>query len=293
MARPSLLLSLPLAAALLLSLPAAAPAGDPSPVDEAFQAYQAGEYAKAAEKAESVPAGDPLYARARYLAGEARLALGEAEPAEKAFRAALEKKPGSAPILAGLGRALTARGSLEEALKVLQEAVKADGKDAGARRSLGEAFAAQGKVPEARKELEAAAKLDPKDPLAARALVEILLRSDDLEAAGRAAEVHARSDPKGAMGDFLRGLVLDRSKKGKDAIASYEAALAKDPKFLDAHKNLAILCVTDNPSYTNRERTRKAFDHFAKYFELGGKDEELRRTYETIKGFLEGDRGGK
>ena len=125
----------------------------------------------------------------------------------------------------------------------------------------------------------------------ARALAEFHLRQGDAEAAGRAAEVHAKADPKSAMGPFLRGLALDRLGKGKEAIEAYESAIAKDPKFLDAHKNLAILCITDNPVYSNRERTKNAFDHFAKYFELGGRDEELRRTYETIKGFLEGQGG--
>jgi len=275
------------AALVLLALPARA--GDS--VADAMKLFEAGEYGKAAEAAEKVPAEDPLHARARYLAGESRLALGEAEAAEAHFRAALEKKPDAVPAQTGLGRALLARGRADEALPVLEKAVKADGKDVGARRALGECLAVKGKGPEARKELEAAQKLDPKDPLTARALAELLLKQGDAEAAGRAAEVHAKADPKSAMGPFLRGLALDRLGKGKEAIEAYEAAIAKDPKFLDAHKNLAILCITDNPVYSNRPRTEKAFEHFKRYFELGGKDEELRKTYETILSVLQGGEG--
>jgi tetratricopeptide (TPR) repeat protein len=278
-----------LAATLLLASATAARAGDA--VETALAHFQAGEYAKAAEVAEKVPAEDPLHARACYLAGESRLAMGEAEAAEAHFRAALDRNPASVPVQTGIGRCLLARGKKDEALKVLEKAAKADAKDAAARRSLGECLAALGKKDEARKELEQAQKIDAKDPLSARALAEFLLKQGDAEAAGRAAEVHAKADPKSAMGPFLRGLALDRLGKGKEAIEAYESAIAKDPRFLDAHKNLAILCITDNPVYSNRERTKKAFDHFAKYFELGGKDEELRNTYETIKGFLEG-RGG-
>ena len=261
------------------------------PVDDAMAAFKEGEYAKAAEAAEKVQADDPLYAKARYLLGESRLALGDAAAAEAAFRAGLGKKPESGPLLTGLGRALTATGAHEEAMKALEKAVKIDAKDPAARRAVGECLAAQGKGPEARKALEAAFNLDPKDPLTCRALVEILVRQDDLDGAEKYAAAMKAADPGGAMADFLRGVVLDKRKKGREAIEAYEAAIAKDPKFLDAHKNLAILCIADNPTYQNRERTQKAFDHFAKYFELGGKDEELRQTYLTIKGFLEGNRG--
>ena len=278
-----------LVAAALLASALPARAGDA--VDSALALFQAGEYAKAAEAAEKVPADDPLRARALYLAGESRLAMGEAEPAEAHFRAALEKSPNSVPVQTGVGRCLLARGKAAEALPVLEKAAKADAKDAAARRSLGECLAALGKKDEAKQSLEQAQKLDPKDPLSARALAEFHLKQKDAEAAGRAAEVHAKADPKSAMGPFLRGLALDRLGKGKEAIEAYESAIAKDPKFLDAHKNLAILCITDNPVYSNRERTKKAFDHFKKYFELGGKDEELRQTFETIKSVL-GDQGG-
>jgi tetratricopeptide (TPR) repeat protein len=279
MARPVLACTL----SLLLAAPVALAGGA---VDDAMAALKEGEYAKAAEIAEKVAADDADFAKARYVAGESRLALGENEAAEKAFREALDRKPDSVPVLSGLGRTLTAKGAHEEAMKLLNKAVAADGKDATAHRSLGECLAAQGKAAEARKELEQAAKLDPKDALAARALVECLVKAGELKPAARVAEAYRAADPKAAMGDFLRGLVLDRMKEGKDAIAAYEAALAKDPKFLDAHKNLAILCVTDNPVYSDKERTAKAMEHFAKYFELGGKDEELRQTYEQIKGFV-------
>jgi tetratricopeptide (TPR) repeat protein len=276
--------SLLLIAALLL-------AGDPTPVDDALAAFKGGEYGKAAEAAEKVKADDPLYPRARYLLGESRLALGDAAAAEKAFREGLEKKGESGPLLAGLGRALTAAGKPSEAAAPLEKALKADPKDPVAHRAMGECLAAQGKGPEARKSLETAFRLDPKDPLTCRALVEVLVKQDDLDAAEAYAGKVRAADPKGAMGEFLRGVVLDKRKKGKDAIEAYEAALAKDPKFLDAHKNLAILCVADNPGYTNRERTRKGLEHFAKYFELGGKDEELKQTYLTIKGYVEGNGG--
>ena len=53
-----------------------------------------------------------------------------------------------------------------------------------------------------------------------------------------------------------------------------------------AHKNVAILCVAKNELYQDAERTKKAFDHFQRYFDLGGKDDELKKLYETIRSVL-------
>ena len=103
----------------------------------------------------------------------------------------------------------------------------------------------------------------------------------------QAAKKLVKSRPDHPMGYFLLGLVLDREGEEKQAIAAYELAIEKDGKFLDAHKNLAILCHTANPLYQNKVRTKKALEHYALYFELGGKDPELERSYLQMKGFLE------
>jgi len=263
-----------------------------TPLEKAMDAFRKGEYGDAVVEAMEVPASDPLYPKAQLLMGEAHLALEEWENAEKAFRLVLKSKPDAVPALAGLGRALTGLEKHTAAMEVLRKAVRLDPKDVGARRRLGEGLAAQGKPQDARKELEQASKIDPKDPLTARVLVEVLVKAGDVGDAAKAAEGLRAADPRSAMGDFLRGLVHDRNGSAKEAIASYEAAIAKDPKFLDAHKNLAILCVADNPAYRDRERTDKALAHFEKYFELGGKDEELRKVYDTMKSFLGSQKGG-
>src|SRR4029453_13493912 len=108
-----------------------------------------------------------------------------------------------------------------------------------------------------------------------------------------AAERVAKACPDLPMGWFLKGLVLDRMNKDRDAIEAYKKAIEKDDRFLDAHKNLAILCTAKNALYQDRERTKKAFEHYKRYFELGGKDEELKKLYETNKSFLEQNGFGK
>lgn len=257
------------------------------PLVAAMDAYKSGDYEKAAELASAVPADDPGRLRAAYVLGEANLLLAKWVGAEKAFREVLEKKANSVPALVGLGRAQTGGGSAGEAIVTLEKAAKLDAKDAGARRALGEARLANGDADKARTDLEAAVKLDPKDPLASRALVELLIKSDKVDAAAKEAERIAKAVPEHPMGHFLHGYVLDRQGRDKDAVEEYEKAIAKDDKFLDAHKNLAILCVARNPSYGDKERTKKAMQHFERYFALGGKDQALKDAYEQIKAFLE------
>jgi tetratricopeptide (TPR) repeat protein len=272
---------------LLLAAAGSATAGEATPLDDALAAFEAGDYAKAAEAAEAVPAEDPESARARYVAGEARLVLGDAAKAEEWFRFVLERKPKAGPALVGLGRALTAQAKHEEAEKRLREAVAADAKDATAHRALGELLTAVDRLDEAKKALQAAQKLAPDDPFTARALVVALVKTDAIGAAEKTAAKLTKAMPKHPMGPFLEALVLEKRGKDDEAIEKYEAALARDEKFLDAHKNLAILCHTKNPLYQNAERTKKAMEHYARYFELGGADATLRQTYETLKGFVE------
>jgi len=277
--------------AALVVAAATAWAGDES-LSAAMDAFKAGEFAKAAELAQAVPAEDPARLKAAYLAGEADLVLAKWDDATTAFQEVLDKKATSLPALVGLGRAQSGKGADDAAVATLEKAVKLDPKDVAARRSLGEARFAKGDLDKARSDAEAAVKLDPKDPLSSRSLVAIHIKAEKIDWAEKEADRLVKAIPESPMGHFLRGWVLDRQGKDKDAIEAYEKALAKDDKFIDAHKNLAILCVAKNLGYTDKERTKKAMEHFARYFDLGGKDDALKEQYMRIKGFVE-QNGGK
>jgi tetratricopeptide (TPR) repeat protein len=273
------------AAGLLLLAAAAARAA--GPLDAALDAFKQGDYAKTVELASAVKPDDANRSKAAYLTGEADLALERWDDAVTAFNEVLTKKADSLPALVGLGRAQTAKGSADDAITTLEKAVKLDAKDVAARRSLGEARTAKGDLEKAKADLQAAIKLDPKDALSSRSLVDVHLRAEKFDWALSEADRFAKLAPDHPMGHFLRGLVLDRQAKDKDAIEAYEKAISKDDKFIDAHKNLAILCIAKSNTYQDRDRVKKAFDHFARYFELGGKDAELKALYEQIRSFLE------
>lgn len=250
-------------------------------------AFTAAEYRKVVDLAAAFPAEHADAPKAHYLAGEARLVLGEPAEAEGEFRAVLAKKPKAQPALVGLGRSLSALAKHEEAVTTLRSAAAADAKDTAALRALGEALLLAGKAEEGTRTLEQAAKAAPNDPQTVRALVEARLRAADFPGAQALGEKLAKALPKHPMGDFLTALALDRQGKAADAIAAYERALAKDDRFLDAHKDLAILCHVQSNTYQDAARVKKAFEHYERYFALGGADERLKQMYATLQSFFD------
>lgn len=256
-------------------------------IDDAKEKFAAGDFTGALAVADEVPADDAAFAKARYLMGEIHLLLGDPEAAENAFRAALEKRPGAEPVLVGLGRALLEREQGPEAVRVLGAAVKAAPESGRAVCFLGIARMQASDGRKGRKEVEKGAQMAKDDPEVARASVVAYLRDEDTDDALRAAQRFAKAQPKSPMGPFLVAVVREREKKYDDAIASYETAVKLDDTFLDAHKNLAILCIAQNPLYTNQERTGKAMKHFDRYFALGGRDAEVKQIYETLRQFIQ------
>jgi len=270
----------------LLILLASVATAEEDALATAGRAFSAGDYEKVVELCAAIGSESDDHARALYLGGEAHLQLTQYEKAKAAFRSVLALRPKAVPAMTGLGRALVGLDRADDAVEVLRQAVKADRHDLDAQHALGDALAAAGKPKEAAKILTKAFARDRKSALTCRSLVEVLVANDALAEAKTAAKQLVKSRPGQPMGYFLLGLVLDRDGEEKEAIAAYELAIEKDEKFLDAHKNLAILCHTANPLYRDRERTKKALKHYALYFELGGKDPELERSYLQMKGFL-------
>jgi tetratricopeptide (TPR) repeat protein len=272
----------------LLAAVAAAEETGVAPLAEATRHFEAGRFRDAAEAAARVPKEDAAsWAKARYLLGEAELVLGDAVAAEAAFREGAEAKPASEPILTGLGRALLVQGKPADALPVLEKATAANAKSARAKAFLGLAKSRAGNADDGKKDVAAAVKLDPADPEVARVAVEERLGADDAPGAAKVAAAFSKARKDHPAGPFLQGLADEKAKKYDEAIASYEKAIALDAAYLDAHKNLAILCIAQNPLYQDQGRTKKAMEHFAKYVELGGKDETIQRTYDQLKSFLE------
>jgi tetratricopeptide (TPR) repeat protein len=263
----------------------AAFAADPSPVDVAVEHFAAGRFDEALEATESVARDDTLRPRAAYLAGEVSLARGDALGAQGYFQEAAEQKP-VAPVLASLGRAYQLQGKGAEAVEALTKAVALDAKTSRYRAWLGLAQLAAGHAELAKPLVAAALKAAPADPEVVKAAVEERLAAQDADGAAKAVAAFSKTAKDHPLGPFLEAVVLDRGGKTDDAIAAYQRALKLDDAFLDAHKNLAILCVTQNPLYSVPKRNALAMKHFEAYSARGGKDAEVLQVYATLKSFL-------
>jgi tetratricopeptide (TPR) repeat protein len=284
-------------AAFLLAVPLSggaplARAGDadkpaPAPtVDAALKLVAEGKFADALDAAKAVPDTATTYLKARYVVGEMELLLGDPAAAKEAFETVVAKKP-SAAALAGAGRALMASGDAAGAVAPLAKAVAADPKAARYHAWLGIARVRSDAFGEGRKELDAAAKLDPADVDVVRAIVEDRLIADDGLGAEKAVAAFMKAKKDNPFGPFLQGIVLDKAGKYDEAIAAYQKAIALDPGFLDARRNLAIICVTQNPSYKDAKRTKIALEQLEAYVKLGGREESLKRLAEQLPGLVE------
>ena len=256
-----------------------------TPLEQATRAFEAGEFAQVLALSAAAKAEEPDYARLSYLAGETQLVLGAPAEAETAFRAVLAQRPKAVPAQVGLGRALTAQDKFDAAAPVLEAALKAEPKDVGALTANGLLLSILGKPEEAKKQLAQALELDPKNALVVRGMVEALLRADDVPGAAAAAESFEKLRPEHPMGPFLMAWTMERDNEDEQALAQYQEALARDPNFIDAHKNLAILCHTLSNTYRDKERVKLAYAHYERYFALGGKDTELKAMFESLVSF--------
>jgi tetratricopeptide (TPR) repeat protein len=266
---------------LLLALPLQAQA---SALDQARAAFEKGaskEVVELARGATSAADGPRL----AYLAGEAQLVLGAPVEAEASFRAVLAQRPQALPAQVGLGRALCEQQRFDEAGKTLEAALKTDPKDVGALTAHGLLASLLGRSEEARKELARAHELDPQNALTVRGYVEVLLRVDDTPTAAAVIEGFEQAHPKHPLGPFLLAWTMELDGEDEAAIEQYQLALERDASFLDAHKNLAILCHTLSNTYQVRERVELAYAHYQQYFDLGGKDAELKSMFASLVAF--------
>ena len=191
---------------------------------------------------------------ALYLVGESELARERWDEAKSAFESVLAAKKDSVPAMTGLGRAHAGKGDREAAEAMLKKAVETDAKDPAAHRALGEILLAA-----------EAYKLDPTHPRNARARAHAHLRANAPDAAQKVADAFSKTAPDSATAHFLKGLVLDRRGKAGDAIEHYEKAVKADEKYLDAHRNLAVVYTTSNANYASPDKIEKACAHAQAY----------------------------
>ncbi|HKW68544.1 MAG TPA: tetratricopeptide repeat protein [Terriglobales bacterium] len=183
--------------------------------------------------------------------GAELLLHGAAEPAIQVFSESNRRFPDSVRMLLGLGVACFAQGDRERAAHYLGQASDLDPANPRPYLFLGkvaeaEPFPSQGVA----ERLERFARLHPEDAQANYYYaVTLWKQSQSNSDAGKLAQASAllqkaaQLDPGFALAYLQLGIVQAEQKKYPEAIASYQKAIAADPRLPDAHYRLAQACM--------------------------------------------------
>ena len=246
-------------------------------LDAVRAAYEAKEYEKAVELAAAVAEKDRDWDDAQVLKGEALVRLHRLDDAEAAFRAVVEAKRNHADALVGIGKVLNLKQKHAEAEVVLRQALKADRNHLGALQELGGMLAAIGRGGEGRTFLLKAWKLDKKSILTAELLFEVHLEGyNDRTSARKVAEAIVKAHKDRAEGHWMLARLHAATGKNADAVEAYVAAAEAEPDRALAHARAATAC-------HDAGRKEDALRHYARYVELGGKDEDILRRHRELQ----------
>jgi tetratricopeptide (TPR) repeat protein len=178
-------------------------AKDGPTLHELARAYrQLGRAGEAIAALEAAVKIDPDLTEARDSLGNMLLETGNKERAEQELREAIRRQPDFASAYGNLANALMAKQAYEEAESAYKKSITLDPSNAIVRYNYGGALAGAGRFPEAEAQLKAAANLP---------------------------------EANGMLGD-----IYARRREWRQAIASYQAALSKQPQLGQARLGLGI-----------------------------------------------------
>jgi tetratricopeptide (TPR) repeat protein len=153
--------------------------------------------------------------------GLALLAVGRAEPALRAFDAALPALPPAASVLSVRATAINVLGRHDEALAAAEEALSVDPQYAAAWRQKGESLAALQRSDDALAALEQATLLSPRDAATFVSFASLLGTLGRLPQALAVYDRAVSADPDHVDVWFERGRTLLRSGEGAEAAGAF------------------------------------------------------------------------
>jgi len=206
---------------------------------------------------------------AQVARGRLLLRDGDSQGAGEAFRVALEHEPDSADVLCLLGISLRRQGETAEALRVLEHAMRIAPTDAAVLANRANALLDDGRLPEAIDGYRLALANDPRHPQLGANLARALRRSgrlieaveayrtlldhhpglgegwtelaNTLQVLGQAAAAIAAARrgrelrPQDPRAWVVEGRAFAEGRDFGGALASFDAALARDPRSVEAH----------------------------------------------------------
>ena len=246
---------------------------------QAQLAYEADNFAVARERIDRVLAMVPNSLRALELAAATAYRSEDYAQAELFLTQALKLSPGQVMTRHMLAQTYVRIGQPDRALETLRPLLEADRVNANTLALGGEVYLLLGDAKRSEEAFTAAAKMQPNDvrlrtslamsqvvrsqggaeamrtlealtvedssPRADLALVGARVSQKDYAGALKALDGLEKKQPDRAIPDNLRGQVFLQQGNKAAARSSFEAALKKEPKFLAAAVNLAVLDLAD------------------------------------------------
>jgi serine/threonine protein kinase/tetratricopeptide (TPR) repeat protein len=176
--------------------------------------------------------------------GDALFGERKLDEAVAAYHEAIKLDGRDAVAYAALGQALRFQKRLDDAVAAYREAIDIDPKYAVAYDGLGCALCQQGKFDEAIANFWEAIKLNPNDHVTWANLHDAYHAAQKLDDAIAAYDEAIKRYPDNSVAYYFLGNALRAQKKLPQAIAAYEKAIELNPKFAQAHNNLALILVT-------------------------------------------------
>jgi Flp pilus assembly protein TadD len=210
----------------------------PVSFDDGEAAYKAGKYSEAMKVFEQYTVEKPDNAWGYFMLGLSASKSGDPVKAEGAFEDALRIDPAHIKSLTNLSRVLIDQKRFDEAIDKLTLAGEIDPKSGEVQRLLGRAFHGQGMTDDAVSAYRQAIALDGKDAWTLNNLGLLFIEQ------GRAAEavpvlaraVELRKDVPTFHNNL--GMALEQTGRFTAAATAYNGALAADPGYTKAQKNL-------------------------------------------------------
>lgn len=202
-------------------------------------AFQARKYSDATAIFDRYTTERPANAWGHYMLGLSAWKSGDLAKSEKAFETALSVDPHHVKSLVNLSRVLIEQKRYDDALARLSSAAEIDPESTEVYRLLGRTYHTQGKTDEAVSAYRRAIELNELDAWSMNNLGLLFLeteRADDaLPLLTKATELR----PEVPVFHNNLGMALEHTGRFKAAAEAYKAALAADPGYDKAKRNLA------------------------------------------------------
>lgn len=209
--------------------------------EEAQSLIRIGDYQAAADRFETLLAGDPENEMAMLSYAQALARLGRKDDALAVYRQVIGLDPGRDTAFLGSARLLQDRGDYAEALPLIQHVLEMEPKDPNGYTAMGDLLLAQQKFQEAETWFRRAMDVDPNSMLAASGLGNCLNRAGRVEEAARVLRTAYDRDPTNEAVAYNLGVVAEHLGELDAALELYRHTIELDAESSMAWNNLGSL----------------------------------------------------